>query len=234
MISRLSACALGALALSFAAGSAHGAIIQQGTYALHNHPDGNARPPAYGCKLNELYNVTDGMDVFTFDFDHPQSNMTLVYTGTTITISGQSWGGRDTGTAYANDQYQGLYTFYFTYYWGVGLAPGDDDLMVVLPQNRYNYGSLVTPLGDTVSLRDGHYNGSQPDFRFGDEDNDAGHRGFNGISGWGWLFKALPGQGYTYTQDSDWLFTATLVPTPGAGVLALAAAAASLRRRRSR
>lgn len=233
MLHQLSACALGALALCTLAGSAQGAFIQQGLYQLHNHPDGNSRPPTYGAKLNELYDVTSGMDVFTFDFNHPLSNMTLEYTGTTIVISGQSWGGRDIGTEYANDAYRGVYTFSFTYFWGVGLAPGDDDLMVVLPPDRYNYGSLVTPLGDVVSLRDGHYNGSQPDFRFGDEDNDLGHRGFSGLSGWGWLFKALPGQGYTYTQDSDWLFTATPIPTPGAAALAVVAGVAGLRRRRS-
>jgi uncharacterized protein (TIGR03382 family) len=232
MISKLSLCAVGALALSAAAGSASAALIQQGTYALHNHPDGNARPPSYGAKLNELYNATSNLDIFTFDFDAPGADMKLIYNGTSIRITGQAWGGRDIGDSYAADQYRGMYTFNFVYVWGVGLAAGDDDLQVDLPTGKYNYGTLVTPLGDTVQLRDGHYGNGQPDFRFGDEDNDLGHRGFNGLSGWGWLFKALPGEQYTYTQDSDWLFTATLIPTPGTGALALTAGAMLLRRRR--
>lgn len=232
MKSYLSVGALAALALSFSAGSASAAMILPGTYALHNHPDGNARPPSYGAKLTELYDVTGGQDIFTFDFDAPGAAMTLVYSNNTIKISGKAWGGRDVGDNYANDQYLGLYTFNFTYTWGVGLASGDDDLQVNLPANKYNYGTLVTPLGDVVSLRDGHYDNGQPDFRFGDEDNDLGHRGFAGLSGWGWLFKALPGQQYSYTADSDWLFTAVYVPTPGAGTLAVAGGAMLLRRRR--
>lgn len=211
---------------------AQGAFIQQGTYRLHNHPDGNVRPPLYGAKLNELYNATANLDVFTFDFDAPGSAMFLDYNGSSIRIYGTSFGGRDIGTEYANDVYRGFYTFEFLYQWGVGLAPGDDDLMVTLPPLKYNYGTLLTPLGDLVGLRDGHYNGDQPDFRFGDENNDLGHRGFAGLSGWGWLFKALPGDPYTYTQDSDWIFTAELVPAPGTLPVAVGAAALALRRRR--
>lgn len=225
-------CVAPLLALAAVSGSAHGAAILNGTYALHNHPDGNARPPLYGAKLNELYDVTSGLDVFTFDFDAPGAAMFLDFTGSTIRIYGQALGGRDTGTTYANDQYLGMYTFDFTYQYGVGLAPGDDDVMVVLPPTKYNYGTLLAPTGDTISLRDGHYNGSQPDFRFGDENNDLGHRGFAGISGWGWLFKALPGEGYTYTADSDWLFTATYIPTPGVAGMLSVAGLAGLRRRR--
>ncbi len=228
--SSVGAALLGAAMLS--SQCAQAAFISQGTYQLHNHPDGNARPPLYGAKLNELYNPTNDLDVFTFDFDAPGKAMYLDYNGSSIHIYGTALGGRDIGTTYANDQFLGTYTFNFTYAWGVGLAPGDDDLLVDLPTNKYNYGSLVTPLGDVVSLRDGHYSGDQPDFRFGDEDNDAGHRGFAGLSGWGWLFVKFPGGEYTYTQDSDWLFTATLVPTPGAGALVGAVGLLGLRRRR--
>jgi len=224
--------ALAGGALAVVCGSASAALIQQGVYRLHNHPDGNANPPPYGAKLNELYDATGNLDVFTFNFDDPQSEMYLEYTGTTIHIYGVALGGRDLGSSYANDQYLGLYTFDFTYMWGVGLAPGDDDLLVELPESRYNYGTVLTPLGDLVGLRDGHYNGDQPDFRFGDEDDDLGHRGFPGLSGWGWLFKALPGEPYTYTQDSDWIFTAEFIPTPGSLTLLLSAGVVMGRRRR--
>ncbi len=226
------ACAALAGGAMYIAAPAGAALIQTGTYRLHNHPDGSANPPPYGARIDELYNVTGSHDIFTFNFDHPQSAMFLDYTGSTVRIYGVSYGGRDVGTNYANDQYLGVYAFDFLYNVGVGLAPGDDDVMVTLPYGQYNYGTMLTPLGDTVSLRDGHYSGSQPDFRFGDENNDLGHRGFAGLSGWGWLFHALPGQPYVNYPASDWLFTAELVPAPGMATLLLGAGLLASRRRR--
>lgn len=220
--------AIGGLLL--AASGAMGAVIQSGTYRLHNHPDGNQRPPLYGLRLDELYDVTGTHDVFTFDFDHPSSAMFMDYFGGTIHIHGQSYGGRDTGSGYAADVHRGVYSIDFTYNVGVGLAPGDDDLLVTLPPLYYNYGWIDTPAGDWISLRDGHYGGDRPDFRFGDEDDDAGHRGFNGLSGWGWLFHGPPGA--PYHESSDWLFTAELVPAPGVfGLLAGMGLLAARRRR---
>lgn len=232
--------ALALVAFGLIGAAAQGAVIQQGLYKLGNHPDGNAQPPQYGARLDELWDVTAGHDIFTFDFDDdagdPNDNgaaMFLFYDGASIHIYGQAHGGRDTGGGYANDAYLGLYTFDFTYNLGVQLVPGDDDLMVDPPLNQYNYGTVLTPLGTTAWLRDGHYEGAQLDFRFGDEDDDDGHRGFAGLSGWGWLFHAFPGESYLpYTADSDWLFTATLVPAPGS--IALFAGAGLFGFRRSR
>lgn len=231
MYSILGAAVLGCAVLPVTDASA--AFIATGTYRLHNHTDGNARPPAYGAKLTEMYNATSGTDIFTFNFDAPGSAMYLDYNGSSIHIYGTSFGGRDVGTDYANDIYRGFYQFDFTYNLGVIQAPGDDDIMVAGAQYQYNYGTLLTPLGDIVSLRDGHYGNGQPDFRFGDEDNDQGHRGFPGLSGWGWLYKHLPGQPYTYVADSDWLFTGELVPTPGALSLLAGAGLLAGRRRRN-
>lgn len=211
--------------------AAMGTPISQGLYDLHNHPDGAERPPTYGLRLDELYNATSGHDVFTFDFNHAQSNMQMTYWGTTIHIFGVSWGGRDTGSGYANDMYRRLYTIDFTYNIGVGIVPGDDDVYVN-PGTQYNYGSISSALG-TIGLRDGHYSGAQLDFRLGDENNDLGHRGYAGISGWGWLFTQTGANGgYVNHASDDWLFTATLVPTPGsAALLGLGALAATRRRR---
>lgn len=220
-------CALGVLSASASA------TISTGLYQLHNHPDGSARPPLYGLRLDELYDVTGDHDIFTFDFDHASSSMWMSYTGTTIHIWGLAWGGRDTGGTYAADGYQGIYTIDFLYDLGVQLEPGDDDVIVDPPSGSYNYGTMLTPLGDIVSLRDGHYSGPQRDFRFGDEDNDLGHRGHAGLSGWGWMFHALPGHSYyPYVENSDWLFTATLVPTPGALALVGMGGVLMTRRRR--
>ncbi len=112
VLAALSALTLGGLT----AGKAQAAIINYGTYQLHNHPDGNQRPPFYGLRLDELYNATGGHDVFTWDFDHDdgvnQSAMFLTYEptmrGERIRIFGTSWGGRDGGVAY-DGVYDGLW-----------------------------------------------------------------------------------------------------------------------------
>lgn len=223
------------------AGSAMATPIVYGLYNLHNHPDGTERPPLYGLRLDELYNATSSHDVFTFNFDHAGSNMQLEYihvspTVSTIHIWGTAWGGRDTGNNadYANDLYRGFYTIDFNYLIGVGHVPGDDDVYDN-PGTSYNYGSIQGPAGTggTILLRDGHYSGSQLDFRLGDEDNDLGHRGFNGISGWGWLFTSTGANGaFVNYESNDWLFTASLAPTPGAAALMGLGALAINRRRR--
>lgn len=214
--------------------SASGATILPGLYRLHNHPDGNQNPPPYGARFDELYNATGGHDVFTLDFDDVNSAafMTINAAFTEIRIFGQAKGGRDVGATHALDIYNGLYTFDFTYNLGVQAVPGDDDLWAVTPDHR-NFGFITGPgaLG-TTNLTDEGMGGYT--FRVGDEDNDAGHRGFNGISGWGWMsYVAQSGQ-ITHVNDTDWLFTATYeIPAPGAaGLLGLAALTASRRRRR--
>ena len=79
------------------------------------------------------------------------------------------------------------------------------------------------------------YNESQGDeyltFRLGDEDSDAGHRGFAGISGWGWMNHGDPEVHHDY---SDWLFTAEKLPVPTPGSLALMSAGGMLWIRRNR
>ena len=215
--------ALTALAGLALAPQAHGAMITPGTYDLHNHPDGDAVEPHYGFRLDELYNATGGHDIFTFDFDHAMSNMQMDVTATTIHIYGTSWGGRDTGSSYAADGYLGVYTIDFVYDMGVGPAPGDDDVRVVADGD--NFGSIMTPLGDTIPLTDKADSGYS--FRLGDEDNDNGHRGFAGISGWGWVTH---GTG-SHVAASDWLFTAT-IPAPGATTLIAGGLLALSRRRR--
>ena len=199
-------------------------MISSGVYQLHNHPDGNAQPPQYGLRLDELYNATSGHDIYTFDFSALASNVQMTVTATTIRIYGQAYGGRDVGGSYAADIDAGVYSFDFLYSFGVQPVPGDDDVYVLA--DGQNSGWISTPRGDVISLvdkSDGNYS-----FRLGDENNDAGHRGFSGISGWGWLTHGTR----AHVDSSDWLFTAELVPAPSAmGLLALAGVAAGRRRR---
>lgn len=221
------ACAAAA-ALVAAAPSASAITIAVGGYTLGNHPDGSAQPPRYGLRLDELYNATSGSDIFTFDFEHPDSGVFMMYTGSTVHIYGQAYGGRDTGAGYAADAYQGIYTFDFTYAVGVQLAPGDDDV-IANAQTADNSGFITTPLGDMINLwdkRDGGYT-----FRLGDEDSDAGHRGWGGISGWGWINHGSP---TTHYPASDWLFTAQpgIVPAPASLALLGVGGLAAARRRR--
>jgi len=220
------ACALVVAGLSM---SASGAIIETGVYQLSNHPDGSANPPLYGLRLDELFNATSGHDIFTFDFDHASSNMRMNYTGAEIHIYGVVWGGRDTGSAHANDQYLGLYTVDMRYELGVRNANADDDI-VVDTANRSNNGFIIAPnTNDKIPLVDERMGGYS--FRFGDEDNNQGHRGHPGLSGWGWLTHNPATN--PHVAASDFLFTATLIPTPGAIALAGLALFTAGRRRRN-
>lgn len=220
--------------------AANAAELESGFYRLHNHPDGAIRQPLYGLRLDGLSG--NDADDFTFDFDHENSAVWLLLTDTgpnsySIEISGQSWGGRDVGSSYAVDEWVGIYDFSFTYNVGVQDVPGDDDIWVVASSGS-NSGLIEAPNGNLYLLEDksnGSYN-----FRLGDENNDSGHRGFDGISGWGWLMHGLISpqlQGGTeHVVSSDWLFTAekTDTPTPGAiSLLAGAIGITGVRRRRS-
>ena len=221
-----------AAAIALAAGSAaSGAVLMPGQYVLHNHPDGNAVPPPYGMKLDELYNVTADHDIFTFNFDDAASSMVMDVTATTIHIYGASFGGRDIGGDYAVDPFRGVYAIDFLYTVGVQPVVGDDDMEVRAPSVS-NFGTIHTPLGDTIALTDktGNDGDAGRSFRLGDEDNDLGHRGYNGISGWGWLTHGPDPM--AHIDDSDWLFTATKVPAPVRRCRSVLAGLAGLRRKR--
>lgn len=217
----------GAIAVALLCGSAHAAMLDLGIYQLHNHPDGNAAPPLYGMRMD---GIDGSADIFTLNFDHPDSDMLLVYTGTQIVISGVSYGGRDIGGSYANDAYLGLYEVEMVYDIGVSPVPGDDDVYVNAATGS-NFGSITLPGGGVKSIFD--KNGGPPvgTFRLGDEDNDAGHRGFAGISGWGWY--EIDGE-MNSARTRDFLFTAEYIgiPAPATAALFAPIALAGVRRRR--
>ncbi len=180
---------------------------EPGVYRLRNHPDGNQAAPFYGLRLDELFDVTSGNDVFTFDFETPESDMRLIYDGVSIRIVGTAFGGRDIGAGYDPD-YTSLIEVDFTYDL-VGTADPDDDLIVTTP-SMTNSGTVTwLATGETFVLSD-KANDEGFTFRFGDEDDDMGHRGFPGLSGWGWLK-------FDHPVDSgarDFIFTAESICTP--------------------
>ncbi len=189
---------------------AYAAAPAIGTYSLQNHPDGAAAPPTYGFRLDELINVTGGHDIFTFDFNHAQSTMQLTWDGSVIHISGQSFGGLDTGGSYGNPLFAGLWAIDFTY--NVGVSSAANNLKVVA--NQQNTGTITRLSDSSVFNLQDQSNGAYS-FKFGSEDNGSGHRGFNGISGWGWVNHTPAGSAFgSHVNASDWLFTATPVPEP--------------------
>ncbi len=230
-IGRLSVSVCAVVAATWSAAPARAAIIQPGTYRLHNHPDGEAATPFYGLRLDELFNVTSGHDIFTFSFDHADSAVFMDWDGaSTLHIYGTAFGGHDIGAEYSPSPARtSLVTFDFTYT-TIHPAAGDDDLIVTTP-SLTNVGTLTwVDTGEVINLWD-KANVEGYTFRLGDENNDLGHRGFTGLSGWGWLNHHNPN---VHVSASDWLFTAELIPGPPALVLLAMGVAISGRRRRSR
>lgn len=199
--------------------------VSEGSYKLHNHPDGSIAPPSYGLRLDYLYNIRgDRHEEFTFDFDHEDSAMFLDFSGSTIHIHGTAFGGYDIGTTYDSDL-SGLWNIDFTYE-NVTSSPGDDDATVLAPNSPVNTGTIEALFSSSDKLiKDGdlfylaEYAGDfDYTFRFGDENNDLGHRDYEGISGWGWLnvddkLKDLL-KSPEHRASQDWLFAATPVPEP--------------------
>lgn len=221
-------------------------------YDLHNHPYGGVRDPLYGLRLDELYNVTGGHDVFTFDFDHSSASMELVYNDAntaalgddTVHISGTVFGGRDTGDTYGDANYRGLWEVDFTYRANIVSAGTGGDDIVVNPHSPLNNGTIraLDALngsgGDPIALVDFHGDPSKGfSFKFNNTDD---HRLGGSLSGpetfvgWGWLNHS----DQPHIAASDWLFTANLsrvLPEPGTLCLlgaGLAGVGLALRRRR--
>lgn len=210
----LTTAGLALLASTFVAESAGAMPIATGTYQLHNHPDGNAAPPLYGLRLDGLLGA--GTRV-TFDFDATDfgAAMFLDYDGSSLHIYGTAWGGIDGGSTYTDP------TLWTIDYWitdnltTLNDGGGFDDLLVT-DDSPANGGTISSALG-AWNLTD--YTGSHDySFRLGDE-NGGGHRGYDGISGWGWVNHSPVGYDgpVSHVAASDWLFTmeAVTVSEPG-------------------
>ncbi len=210
-------------------------------YFLNNHPDGNARPPGYGLRLDELIDVTGGHDIFTFDLQHPQSDVILRYddAGTpgtskddTIRIFGTIFGGLDIGSAY-DPANSGLWNLDFTYRENIEV---NGTSLTVTEADEDNTG-FITSLsglngGVPISLFD--VDGTDDfSFKFNNIDDHRLGSGLQGQGiyvGWGWLSHHGPDQ---KVSASDWIMTGEPVPEP-ASLAALSLGVVALLRRRKR
>ena len=196
-------------------------IIDDGTYQLKNHPDGNAAPPPYGLRLDGLLNGNQGT-IYTFDFNAEGSAMYMSRTGSTLEIFGTVFGGEDAGSAYAADS-TAFWDIHFTY---SDLGACGSDICAhtgsgTIASDAYGSFDLVSESGNHSYAFKLKYD----------------HRGYSGISGLGWL-NHCPSQGNdteagscsTHLYASDWLFTVHAIPEPGTlalfsiGLLGVAAA----------
>lgn len=225
-------------------------LFETGLYHLGNHPDGNAQPPTYGARIDNLFG---GVSPFTFDFECDDCGMFMEYDGSTIDIFGTAFGGHPDGIGgYDDDEFDGLFEFDVSYDMADVVendGDGDDDgLQDIgrLGQTGAPIGTLefLTPTGGDVlpdvtlwDLMDKQ--GDHPaSLRIGNEDDDSGHRGFPGISGWGWMvFREHGEDDFVMAGGSqDWIFTARRVsiPLPGSAALMLLGLAVLARGRQKR
>ena len=182
-------------------------LIPDGTYQMLNHPQGNQAPPPFCLQLDRLFGPGPGYGTITFNCEHPDSDVKVEVTGSSLTMSGDLYGGRDRGTDYQPGM-AGLWKFEMTY--GVLqkfdtdddlYALGGDALGTLIPQ----FSTPFFDVGDVFYITD--YNGQFPfSFRLGNKDDDQGKGNYPGISGWGWLEHGRALDDLQHPDASDWNF----------------------------
>lgn len=224
--------AMAGMLIAFLPRAADARPVPFGTYDLRNH-----RGQRWGLRLDELFDTTAQHDVFTFNFNAQGAGMFLTLERRQIHIFGTALGGRLENGVIAQDEFRGLYAIDFVYDVGVRRLRNDGfglrDYAVFA--NEENFGTITGPgTVGPVALRDTNGGMFPYSFRFGDDDTRRGHRGFRGISGWGWLETADALGNFNHTDFQDWLFQArpsSAVPEPGTLLLFSTAIAGVVGRR---
>lgn len=159
-------------------------------FALSDHPDGNANPPAYGLRLDGLFDgeagAAGGTTTFSFNtFGNTVMEVISDMGSLTINITGTVYGGEDTGGSYGFGE--GAYELAMSYTVGVN---ADGTGYVVAASNAANAGSLTALSGDVAGtvyqLRDF----ATPSFRFLQDEHRLGGYAEAGQDFWvgrGWL-----------------------------------------------
>ncbi len=174
-------------------------FIDPGIYRLSNHSSTEAEPLPYGLRFTEM------MDVYNFSFDEPGADVFLDYDGVDIRIHGKVWGGVEVGGSYNAPKFWEMDLYYNNQ---IAAAAGDDDLIV---QAGAGHTATVTRMSDSLEVTLSDYEGGvEYVLRLGDDDDDLGFEGVEGLSGWGWLHHPLS----STATEPELKFSAVAIPEP--------------------
>lgn len=197
------------------AGLATPAAADVYSFLLHDHPNGDAVPPTYGLRLDEL--IQAGED-YTFSFDYigvgGAAEMHLEYFdgANEIHIFGRVYGGRDIGGSWDPAE-SGWVDVDFTYRENIIRAddiygnPGDD--IYVLVQDANNNGTIALDGwgGDAVYAYTDKASGGYSFIFDSDEDSKGNATIANDPTVWsaaGWLMgPGMPNQDWLFIGDLD-------------------------------
>lgn len=210
-----------AVLLCTAGSIANAAVVAE--YALSDHPGGDAAPPAYGLRLDNMLNP--GLAVLSMDHYGDSRLVVSEDAGMlSLRITGTLYGGGVASNAFVNPH---SYSVDFTYSVNVAALMNGWDVNTFDSMNA----GLLTNL-DTNKEFDlyGKANMTGLVFQFlADGFRIAGDN--STFVGRGWLTGNSDGTD-SHSGAQDWLFTGTLVPAPGAlALLGLGGLTATRRRR---
>lgn len=206
-----------------------GAVV----FDLFDHPDGNARQPIYGLRLDGLFSGSgqggSSSDIWTFSFEQggASASLTIDLDTDTVVLTGTAYGGKDTGSGWTNPE---LVNFQFTYDANVTHSYDSSGyLQIVVDANSTINTGTITVGGETINLIDhGDQSGGNGGVTFvlkRDGHRLGNHSGFDDRwVGRGWLTHdstELGSNGFDrgdHISASDWLFTAES-DSPAAGVV---------------
>ena len=120
-----------------------------GCYDLGNKIGGQVAPPGYGLRLDGLFGAAT--DHWTFDFEDPQSAVSMCYDGAgTVTLQGIAFGGHDIGQTW-DPQTTGLLEMSFT--WINAVCTPGGDLIVNTANGGAGFGTVkYLPTGEVITL----------------------------------------------------------------------------------